>query len=364
MKIMSIFGTRPEAIKMAPLIKLLEKEKGINSIVVVTGQHRTQLDQVLHIFNISPNYDLNIMKKGQTLESITNLVLTTLDPILKLEKPNIVLVHGDTTTSFAAALSAFYNQIPIGHVEAGLRTYNKYSPFPEEANRKLISALADFHFAPTNLSCENLLKENIKKENIKVTGNTALDTFEYTLSKNHTFNEPINIDETKKTILLTAHRRENLGKPLSNICEAVLQILEDFEDVHFVFPMHLNPSVREIILKHLAGNKRITLTEPLDILDMHNLLSKCYLCVTDSGGLQEEAPHLNVPVVVLREVTERPEGIGKTLILAGTEKENIVNTIKKLLTDNSLYEKMAKEPNPFGDGKASSRILEALNARK
>jgi len=361
---MSIFGTRPEAIKMAPLIKLIEKEDALTSCVVVTGQHRSQLDQVLEIFDILPAYDLNIMKHGQTLASITNDVLASLGSIIGTEKPDMILIHGDTTTSFAAALSAYYNQITIAHVEAGLRTYDKYAPYPEEANRRLIGALADIHFAPTSLSAENLLNENIPKENIFVTGNTVLDTFQYTLSENHIFDAPIKLDQSKKTILLTAHRRENLGEPLENICKAILEILDEFEDVDFVIPMHLNPKVREVILKFLSNNDRITLTEPLDLLDMHNLLSKCYLCITDSGGLQEEAPHVNVPVVVLREVTERPEGIDKTLILAGTKKENIVKTTRDLLINKTLYEKMAEHPNPFGDGNASLKILEELNERR
>lgn len=359
-KIMTIFGTRPEAIKMSPLIKLLEANSSFNSIVVVTGQHRSQLDQVLEIFNIKPNYDLNIMKQNQTIESITTSILQSLDNIINIETPDFILVHGDTTTSFAAALAAFYKKVPVGHVEAGLRTYDKYSPFPEEMNRKLISSLADIHFAPTELSKENLILENIKKENIFVTGNTALDTFSYTLEKNYKFKSPILLDNCKKTILLTAHRRENLGKPLENICRAVLEILEQFEDLHFVIPMHLNPKVREVILKYLSNNKNITLTEPLDLLDMHNLLKNCYLCITDSGGLQEEAPHLNIPVIVLREVTERPEGIDKTLVLAGTDFTNIVSKIRELLLNKALYEKISKAPNPFGDGKASERILEVL----
>lgn len=363
-KIITIFGTRPEAIKMAPLIKLLEKNESFNSVVIVTGQHRSQLDQVLQIFDITPHYDLDIMKQNQTIESITTSILDRLRNIINIETPDFILVHGDTTTSFAAALASFYNQVPIGHVEAGLRTYDKYSPFPEEMNRKLISSLADIHFAPTELSKKNLLLENIKEENIFVTGNTALDTFTYTLKEGYKFKAPINLDFSKRNILLTAHRRENLGTPLENICIATLKILDEFEDVHFVVPMHLNPKVREVILKYFFGNRNITLTEPLDILDMHNLLKNCYLCVTDSGGLQEEAPSLNVPVVVLREVTERPEGINKTLLLAGTSPQKITSKIRELLTNKVLYEKMSKELNPFGDGKASMRILEVLNERR
>ena len=359
-KIMTIFGTRPEAIKMAPVIQAFKNEPDIKSIVAVSAQHRSQLDQVLLAFSITPNYDLDIMKKSQTLADINTAILTGLTPILQKEAPNMVLVHGDASTSFVAALCAFYNQIPIGHVEAGLRSGDKYQPFPEEINRKLISQMADIHFAPTQDSKKNLLKENINK-NIYVTGNTAIDAISTT--PNYIFNNSAlnNLDYTKKIITLTAHRRENIGQNLKNICSAVLELAACNPDIHFVYPMHQNPKVREVVVNILDNNPKITLIEPINITDMHNLISKSYLVMTDSGGLQEEAPHMNVPVIVLRNVTERPEGIATNVLkLAGTTEQSIYSTVQGLIDNQNEYNAMASGQNPFGDGKAAGRIVRAI----
>lgn len=363
-RVMSVFGTRPEAVKMAPLVKALEKNLEIESIVCVTAQHREMLDQVLELFDIKPDYDLDIMKERQTLTGITNRVLEGLDKVLDEAKPDVVLVHGDTTTSFAAALAAFYKQIKVGHVEAGLRTFNKYEPFPEEMNRKLTGSLADFHFSPTPLAKENLLEERVAEKDIFVTGNTVIDAIKTTVEEEYNFTVEVlnHIDyENKRIITMTAHRRENLGEPLHNICEAVKQIVLENEDVEVVYAVHKNPAVREVAFSILGDLERVHLVEPLDLKDMHNLMKRSYLVLTDSGGLQEEVPSLGKPVLVLRNVTERPEGIeAGTLKLAGIEKETIYELTKELLTNEALYAQMAEAKNPFGDGNASERIVDAI----
>ncbi len=363
-KVMSIFGTRPEAIKMAPLIKELEKSDQIESIVCVTAQHREMLDQVLEIFDITPDYDLDIMQQKQTITGITTRVLQGLEQVIQDAKPDIVLVHGDTTTTFAGALAAFYNRVKIGHVEAGLRTYNKHEPFPEEMNRVLTSSLADLHFAPTTKARDNLLKEGIKEDTIFVTGNTAIDALKLTLDESHIFEEPVlnSIDfDTNRVITVTAHRRENLGEPLEEICQAIFHIVEQYDDVEVVYPVHMNPVVRETVNSILGSHPRIHLIDPVNIKDMHNLLNKSYMVMTDSGGLQEEVPSMGKPVLVLRNVTERPEGVeAGTLKLAGTKKDIIIALAVELLESPEAYNKMAKATNPFGDGRASKRILEAV----
>ncbi|WP_410496009.1 UDP-N-acetylglucosamine 2-epimerase (non-hydrolyzing) [Cellulosilyticum sp. ST5] len=363
-RVMSVFGTRPEAVKMAPLVKELEKHQDIESLVCVTAQHREMLDQVLELFDIKPDYDLDIMKQRQTLTGITNRVLEGLDKVFEEAKPDIVLVHGDTTTSFAAALAAFYKQIKVGHVEAGLRTYNKYEPFPEEMNRKLTGSLADLHFSPTPLAKENLLREAVSDEHIYVTGNTVIDALKTTVEAEYNFAvEELNtIDYTnKRVITMTAHRRENLGQPLHNICEAIKEVLLENEDTELVYAVHKNPAVREVAFGVLGDLPRVHLVEPLDLKDMHNLMKRSYLVLTDSGGLQEEVPSLGKPVLVLRNVTERPEGIeAGTLKLAGIEQETIHALTTELLTDRALYDQMAQAKNPFGDGEASRRIVEAI----
>lgn len=363
-KVLSIFGTRPEAIKMAPIIKEMEKCQHIEQKVLVTAQHRQMLDQVLNIFNIKPDYDLNIMTQNQTLTGITINALKGLENMLDEAKPDIILVHGDTTTTFVGSLAAFYKKIKIGHVEAGLRTYNKYEPFPEEMNRKLTGAMADLHFAPTNLSKQNLLKENIKEDDIFVTGNTSVDCVKTTVDKDYVFSCDIlnKIDyENKKVITMTAHRRENLGKPLQNICEAVLQIVNENENVEVVYAVHFNPLVREVANKILGNHSRIHLIDPIDMTDMHNLIDRSYMVMTDSGGLQEEVPSLKKPVLVLRNVTERPEGVtAGVLKLAGTEKQNIVSFATELLNNENTYKSMVNAKNPFGDGNASKRIVDAI----
>jgi len=361
---MSIFGTRPEAIKMAPLVKVLEQSEQIESLVCVTAQHREMLDQVLEIFEIVPDYDLDIMKDRQSITGITTRVLQGLEQVIQDAKPDIVLVHGDTTTTFAGALAAFYNKVKIGHVEAGLRTYNKHEPFPEEMNRVLTSSLADLHFAPTSKARDNLLKEGIKEDTIFVTGNTAIDALKLTLDESHIFEEPVlnSIDfDTKRVITVTAHRRENLGEPLEEICQAIFHIVEQYDDVEIVYPVHMNPVVRETVNSILGSHPRIHLIHPVNIKDMHNLLNKSYLVMTDSGGLQEEVPSMGKPVLVLRNVTERPEGVeAGTLKLAGTEKEHIIKLVVELLDSVENYGKMAKATNPFGDGHASKRIVQAI----
>lgn len=362
-RVMSVFGTRPEAIKMCPLVRELEKRKEIESIVCVTGQHRQMLDQVLDIFQVKPDYDLKLMKDRQTLTTITTEVLLHLGTLLQEVKPDIILVHGDTTTSFSAALAAFYQQIPVGHVEAGLRTYDKYSPFPEEMNRKMISQIAELYFAPTENNKKNLKKENIQ-EGIYVTGNTVIDAFPYTVKKDYIFKEERikKIDFYKKRlILMTAHRRENLGKPLENICYAIKHLAEENRDIQVVYPVHLNPVVRSTVYEILGNVERVYLTEPMDVEDMHNLMSQSFLIMTDSGGLQEEGPHFGIPVVVLRTETERPEAVeAGTVVVAGTKEEEIFEIANTLLNNTQVYEKMAHAINPYGDGHASERIVEAL----
>lgn len=363
-KVMSIFGTRPEAIKMCPVVKALEKCEDTESIVCVTAQHREMLDQVLEVFDLTPDYDLNIMKERQTLAQITTRALEGLNDIISEVKPDIVLVHGDTTTTFAGSLAAFYNKVKVGHVEAGLRTYNKYEPFPEEMNRKLTGSLTDLHFSPTNTAREHLLKEGVEENQIYVTGNTVIDALKTTIDDNYRFKNDIlnQLDyENKKIIVMTAHRRENLGEPLENIFNAVLKIVEDYEDVEVVYAVHLNPAVKNVAHKILGDNKRIHLLEPLEMQEMHNLLNKCYLVLTDSGGLQEEVPSMGKPVLVLRNVTERPEGVeAGTLKLAGTEKDTIYDLAKSLIEDADEYNKMANAVNPYGDGNASNRIVDII----
>ena len=363
-KVMSVFGTRPEAIKMAPLIKKLEQTEGIESIVCVTAQHREMLDQVLEIFDLHPQYDLNIMQQRQTLASITTKALNGLSDVMQQVKPDLVLVHGDTTTTFSGALGAYYNQIKVGHVEAGLRTYDKYQPFPEEMNRCLTSQLTDLHFAPTALAKEHLLKENVNPNTIFVTGNTVIDVLQTTIEQNYHFTvEELNhIDfEHKRVIAMTAHRRENIGQPLENICRAVKRIVEEHQDVEVVYAVHKNPAVSETVHTILGNHARIHLLEPLDLKDMHNLMYRSYFVMTDSGGLQEEVPSMGKPVLVLRNVTERPEGIDAgTLKLAGTEEQDIYRFANILLKNKQQYEKMAKAKNPFGDGNASERIVKSI----
>ncbi|MCI8567762.1 MAG: UDP-N-acetylglucosamine 2-epimerase (non-hydrolyzing) [Bacilli bacterium] len=362
-KVMSIFGTRPEAIKMAPLVKALESRDEIESIVCVTAQHRQMLDQVLATFSITPNYDLNIMKQGQTLSEITSNVLLGLEGIMKDEKPDIVLVHGDTTTTFAGALAAFYNQIKVGHVEAGLRTWDKYSPFPEEMNRQMVDNMTDFYFAPTDLSKNNLLKEGKDESKIFITGNTAIDAMKTTVDSDYT-NEVLDWVSDSRMILLTAHRRENLGEPMRNIFKAVKRIVDEFDDVKVVYPIHLNPKVREVANEILNGCDRVKLIEPLEVFDFHNFINKSYIILTDSGGIQEEAPSLGKPVLVLRDTTERPEGVeAGTLKLAGTDEENIYRMTRDLLTDLDVYQSMSHASNPYGDGHASEKIVDVLVKR-
>ncbi|MBU8914786.1 UDP-N-acetylglucosamine 2-epimerase (non-hydrolyzing) [Bacillus sp. FJAT-29953] len=361
LKVMTVFGTRPEAIKMAPLVKELEKHPvQIKSIVTVTAQHREMLDQVLNIFEITPDYDLNIMKERQSLVGVTTRALEGLDQVLAEVKPDIVLVHGDTSTTFVASLAAFYHQIPIGHVEAGLRTHNKYSPYPEEMNRQLTGVLADLHFSPTVQSKQNLLVENKKEESIFITGNTAIDALKTTVKSQ--YSHPV-LDRLggDRLVLMTAHRRENTGKPMENMFNAIRRLVEKHDDVQVVYPVHMNPVVREIAGRILGDNDRIHLIEPLDVIDFHNFASQAYLILTDSGGVQEEAPSLGVPVLVLRDTTERPEGIAAgTLKLAGTDEETIFGMADELLTDSAAHDQMAKASNPYGDGIASGRIVQAI----
>lgn len=359
-KVMTIFGTRPEAIKMAPLVKELEKRKEIESIVCVTAQHREMLDQVLKVFDIKPDYDLNIMKQGQTLSEITSRVLLGIEEVIKEVKPNIILVHGDTTTTFAGALAAFYNNVDIGHVEAGLRTWNKYSPFPEEMNRQMVDCMTDMYFAPTEVSKNNLLIQGINEEKIYITGNTAIDAMKYTVNDNY-YNEIFDWVGEDKLILLTAHRRENLGDPIRNIFNAVKRLVIEVPNIKVVYPIHLNPKVREVANEIFGGIERIKLIEPLEVFDFHNFIKKSYLILTDSGGIQEEAPSLGKPVLVLRDTTERPEGIkAGTLKLIGTDEKKVYKEIKKLVDDKSEYEKMSKANNPYGDGFASKKIVDEI----
>ncbi len=363
-KVISVFGTRPEAIKMAPVIKELEKRPEIDSVVAVTAQHRGMLDQVLEIFGIKPDYDLNIMKQRQTLVDITSNVLTGLYGVIQEEKPDIILVHGDTTTTFAGALASFYNQVPVGHVEAGLRTYDKYSPFPEEMNRRMTTSIATLHFAPTVMNKNNLLKENINEKDIFITGNTVIDALKTTVRDDYKFADETvaSLDFSKKVIVVTAHRRENLGEPLKNICRALKRIAEDFSDeVQIVYPVHLNPAVREVAFDILGNIDNVHLIDPLDVCELHNLMARSYMILTDSGGLQEEAPSLGKPVLVLRHETERPEAIAAgTVKLAGVIEDDIYLMARTLLTDSEAYNMMAHSVNPYGDGKASERTVDAI----
>ena len=359
-KVMTVFGTRPEAIKMAPLVKELQSREEVECIVCVTAQHREMLDQVLETFDITPDYDLNIMKQGQTLGDITTRALNGLETVIKEVKPDIVLVHGDTTTTFASALAAFYNQVAIGHVEAGLRTYNKYSPYPEEVNRQMVGVVADMHFAPTQTSADNLIKEGKNKDNIFITGNTVIDAMAYTVKKDYK-HEVFDWIGNDRMILLTAHRRENLGDPMRNIFSVIKRIVNEFNDIKVVYPIHMNPKVREIANEIFGDCDKVRLIEPLEVFDFHNFMNKAYIILTDSGGVQEEAPSLGKPVLVLRDTTERPEGIeAGTLKLVGTNEEVIYEETKKLLTDKNVYQEMSEAHNPYGDGFASKRIVDEI----
>lgn len=360
-KVMSVFGTRPEAIKMAPLVKELESRDEIESIVCVTAQHREMLDQVLETFNIKPDYDLNIMKQGQTLSEVTTRALMGLEEVLKESKPDIVLVHGDTTTTFAGALAAFYNQIKIGHVEAGLRTYDKYSPFPEEMNRQMVDCVTDMYFAPTEISKSNLLKQNIEESKIYITGNTAIDAMSTTVKTNYTHPELDWIESDEKMILLTAHRRENLGDPMRHIFRGIKRVLDEFKNVKVIYPIHMNPKVRDVANEVFGDCDRVHMIEPLEVFDFHNFQNKSYIILTDSGGIQEEAPSLGKPVLVLRDTTERPEGINAgTLKLVGTDEDKIYEETRNLIINKEAYEKMSHASNPYGDGTASKRIADAI----
>lgn len=363
MKVFVVFGTRPEAIKMCPLVLELKKHKEIECIVCLTGQHREMLKQVMDAFNVVEDYNLDIMRDRQTLTTITTSILEKLEPLLKDEKPDVVLVHGDTTTSYAAALAAFYQQIPVGHVEAGLRTGDIYSPYPEEMNRLLTDRISTYYYAPTALNKGNLNHEGID-DNIFVTGNTVIDAFQYTVKKDYVFTDKtldsFNYD-LHKVILVTAHRRENLGTPLRNICNAIAKLAGEYPEAQFIYPVHLNPAVRDTVFTVLSGIENVKLIDPIDVLDMHNLLSRCYMVMTDSGGIQEEAPHFGKPVLVLRTETERPEAVeAGTVKVVGTDEDTIYREAKELLDNADSYERMAQAVNPYGDGHASERIVEAL----
>ena len=362
LKIMVVFGTRPEAIKMAPLVLELQKQKEtIETITVVTAQHRQMLDQVLETFNIVPDYDLDIMGKSQTLLDITSKILNQLDPVIKKEKPDMVLVHGDTTTTFAASLVAFYNQVRIGHVEAGLRTFDKYSPYPEEMNRQMTDDLADLYFAPTSESKANLLKENHPESSIVVTGNTAIDALKLTVQEDYHHEVLDQVDPAKKVILVTMHRRENQGAPMRAVFGALREMVDQEPNIEVVYPVHLSPAVQEAANDLLGDHDRIHLIAPLDVLDFHNLASRSYFIMSDSGGVQEEAPSLGKPVLVLRDTTERPEGVrAGTLKLVGTDPAVVKSTMTELLTNEHLYLEMAHARNPYGDGRASERIVQAI----
>lgn len=362
-KIMLVFGTRPEAIKMCPLVNELKKRKDLQTIVCVTGQHRQMLDMVLEAFDVMPDYDLSIMKEKQTLFDVTTNILSRIKDVLEKEKPDVVLVHGDTSTTFVTALACFYLQIPVGHVEAGLRTYNIYSPYPEEFNRQAVSIISKFNFAPTELSKQNLLKEGKNPESIYVTGNTAIDALKTTVQENYTHPE-LEWANGSRLIMITAHRRENLGEPMRHMFKAIRRVMDEHPDVKAIYPIHMNPVVREIANEFLGGDDRIHIIEPLDVLDFHNFLSRSYLILTDSGGIQEEAPSLGKPVLVMRDTTERPEGIAAgTLKLVGTEEETIYNEFSRLLSDKNEYETMSKASNPYGDGHACERIADILEAK-
>ena len=360
--VMVVFGTRPEAIKMAPLVLELQKHSdSIETITVVTAQHRQMLDQVLETFSIKPHYDLDIMGQNQSLLDITGKILEKFDPIVKQERPDMILVHGDTTTTFVASLVAFYNQVRIGHVEAGLRTFDKYSPFPEEMNRQMIDNLADLYFAPTSESKENLLKENHPESAIVITGNTAIDALKLTVQSDYYHEVLDQLDTDKKLVLVTMHRRENQGQPMRNVFTALREMVDLHQEIEVVYPVHLSPAVQETANDILAGHDRIHLIEPLDVLDFHNLASRSYFIMTDSGGVQEEAPSLGKPVLVLRDTTERPEGVrAGTLKLVGTDPVRVKEAMAAILTDETLYRQMSQAPNPYGDGRASERIVQSI----
>ena len=363
LRIMSVFGTRPEAIKMAPLVKELAARPEIESLCCVTAQHREMLDSVLEVFSITPDWDLNIMTPRQTLSTITSKCLTGMDEAIDVLQPDMILVHGDTSTTFAGALSAFYHKVPVGHVEAGLRTYDKYSPYPEEMNRKLVSAIADLFFCPTEANRQNLLREGIS-DGLFVTGNTVIDALKTTVNKDYRFTTKLLNElpyDSKKIVLVTCHRRENYGAPMANIMTALRRVADAFPEAELVYPVHLSPVVREAAGKYLSGHPRIHLIEPLDVEEMHNLMARCYLVLTDSGGLQEEAPALGKPVLVLRRETERPEAVAAgTVRLAGTEEETVFRLASELLKDESAYRAMAHAVNPYGDGHACRRIVDAI----
>lgn len=359
-KIMLVFGTRPEAIKMGPLVKELKSRKNTEVIVCVTGQHKEMLEQVLNVFDIEPDYNLEIMKKEQTLTDISAAILMEIQEVLSKEKPDVVLVHGDTSTTFITGLACFYAQIPVGHVEAGLRTFNIHSPFPEEFNRQAVGLFADYHFAPTQNSAKNLSDENKSEDKIFITGNTAIDALKTTVKENYTHPE-LEWAKDSRLILVTAHRRENLGENLSNIAKAVLTLVEENPDVKVIYPVHLNPKISQVIEPIIGSHERIRLIKPLEVIDFHNFIANSYFIMSDSGGIQEEAPSLGKPVLVLRDTTERPEGIeANTLRLIGTEYDDIITNAQELLDNKESYEKMSKASNPYGDGNASKRIADVL----
>lgn len=359
--IMLVFGTRPEAIKMCPLVNELKSRENLRTLVCVTGQHRQMLDQVLKTFDVNPDYDLSIMKERQTLFDVTCNILTSIKPILEKEKPDVVLVHGDTSTTFATALACFYLQVPVGHVEAGLRTYDIFSPYPEEFNRQAVSIISQYNFAPTQMSKDNLLRAGYKENSIFITGNTAIDALKTTVKEDYNHFE-LDWVKDSRLIMITAHRRENLGQPMHNMFRAIRRIIDEHSDVKAIYPIHMNPVVREAAQQELGNCDRIHIIEPLDVLDFHNFLARSYLIITDSGGIQEEAPSLGKPVLVMRDTTERPEGItAGTLKLVGTDEEIIYEAFKTLLEDKAEYERMSKASNPYGDGLASKRIADILS---
>lgn len=359
-KILLVFGTRPEAVKMCPLINELKARRNIQTVVCVTGQHRQMLDMVLRAFSVTPDYDLSVMKDRQTLFDVTAGVLQGMEPVLRAEKPDIVLVHGDTSTTFAAALACFYMRLPVGHVEAGLRTYDLASPYPEEFNRQAVSLVTRFHFVPTERARENLLREGKNPGTVYVTGNTVVDALKTTVRRDYTHPE-LDWASDSRLILITAHRRENLGEPMEHMFRAIRRVMDEHPDTKAIYPIHRNPRVRELAEKYLGGDDRIRIIEPLDVIDFHNFMARCHLILTDSGGIQEEAPSLGKPVLVMRHVTERPEGIeAGTLRLVGTEEETIYREFTRLLTDKTAYEAMAHAANPYGDGHASERIADIL----
>lgn len=360
--VLTVFGTRPEAIKMAPLVKAIEQSNKLKSVVCVTAQHRQMLDQVLDLFDIKPDFDLDIMKNNQDLWSLTSEVLLKMKNVFEKVNPDVVLVHGDTTTTMAASLSAFYAKVPVGHIEAGLRTFDKLYPFPEEINRVIADGISDFHFAPTDMSVNNLKKCNISEKHIYKTGNTVIDALLYTINSNaNILPDELNLDSTKKMILLTSHRRENFGEPIREICNSILELLERNNDIEVVYPVHLNPNVQQPVREILGNKERVHLIAPQDYVPFCNLMKKSYLILTDSGGVQEEAPALGKPVLVLRDTTERPEAVNYgTVKLVGHDKNKIINEVEKLLNDENYYKSMSEAINPYGDGKACSRIVEIL----